>query len=216
MQSTSRIPDISQPASNQDTDSDPPLSQATASEPVFSHEKLSLDVFSELVESPDDFLGMLAYSLYKRHKIEWLQTHPQDDHQAFKKVACTPQQIGMYRSQAEQMAKNFIDVSLEQLGEEMRNTISEGEVMSRLNQMQPALADKIDNLKPGFLKSFGNHLLGGFASALVAILLFGFFTLYSKFQNDGGLEGWLKSDKQLAVSTQESPPPPALNLPAKK
>ena len=89
-------------------------------ESVFAQGTDSLDVFSQLVETPDDFLGMLAYSLYKRHKIEWLQAHPQDNHQAFKKVACTPQQIGMYRNQAEQMAKNFIDISLEELGEEMR------------------------------------------------------------------------------------------------
>lgn len=73
---------------------------------------MPFDVFNHLVEAPDDFLGLLAYSLYKRHKIEWVQAHPLDDHQSFKKVACTPQQIAMYKHQAEQMAKNFIDVSL--------------------------------------------------------------------------------------------------------
>lgn len=30
------------------------------------------DVFSKMVESPEDFLGLLSYALYKRHKIEWL------------------------------------------------------------------------------------------------------------------------------------------------
>ena len=39
---------------------------------VFAQSTDSLDVFSQLVETPDDFLGMLAYSLYKRHKIELL------------------------------------------------------------------------------------------------------------------------------------------------
>lgn len=121
-------------------------------ESVFAQGTDSLDVFRQLVETPDDFLGMLAYSLYKRHKIEWLQAHPQDNHQAFKKVACTPQQIGMYRSQAEQMAKNFIDITLEALGEEMRNTIMTNEVMTRMNQIEPNLSGKIDQLKPPFLQ----------------------------------------------------------------
>lgn len=176
----------------------------------------SLDVFRQLVETPDDFLGMLAYSLYKRHKIEWLQAHPQDNHQAFKKVACTPQQIGMYRSQAEQMAKNFIDITLEALGEEMRNTIMTNEVMTRMNQIEPNLSGKIDQLKPPFSKVIGNHFLGGICSAIVAVTLFGFFTLYSKFQKDGGLEGMFKGDDQPSISAQADAPPPAPTLSLKK
>ncbi|WP_459206352.1 hypothetical protein ACSMEV_18035 [Pseudomonas sp. MLB6B] len=71
-------------------------------------------------------MGLLAYSLYKRHEIEWIEAHPDDNHEAFKKVACTPQQLGMYRYQAEQMARNFIDVSLAQLEAEMRSSTMEG------------------------------------------------------------------------------------------
>lgn len=157
---------------------------------------------------------MLAYSLYKQHKIEWLQSHPQDDHQAFKKVACTSQQVEMYRNQAEQLAKNFIDVSLEALGEEMRQNILSGEIMTRINVMQPALSTQIEALKPTKTEATIGYFLGGIASAVVALLLFAVFNLYDKFQKDGGLEGvvrnWLSS-----VSTESPPQPPAPTLPPK-
>lgn len=143
---------------------------------------IQFDVFNELVASDDDFLGLLAYSLYKRHKIEWIRSHDgNDDHTAFKQIACTPQQVRMYRDQAELLAKNFIDVSLDQLGQEMRDTISNGVII-----------EKIESLKPGFWRSLGNHTLSGIASVAVALALFGLFTLYSSYQESGGLEGRLK------------------------
>lgn len=155
---------------------------------------IQLDVFNNLVESDDDFLGLLAYSLYKRHKIEWIRSHADDHHDAFKKVACTPQQISMYREHAEQLAKNFIDVSLDELGKEMKD------VMTR-----SVIIDKIESLKPGFWRSLGNHTLSGLASVAVALALFGLFTLYSNYQENGGLEGRIK---QMTDQAQ-----PSLNLP---
>lgn len=192
------------PASNQDTDSQQAPASALEQQPEFSPQPIPFDVFRELVESPDDFLGLLAYSLYKRHKIEWIQTHPDDDHEDFKKVACTPQQLSMYRYQSEHMAKNFIDVSLEQLGEEMRNSILEGEVMSRLEELETTVTSRVstlessvitrvDGLKLKFLKNFGNHMLSGLASVVVALIVFGTFSLYSLYQERGGLEGMFKS-----------------------
>lgn len=150
---------------------------------------MPFDVFNHLVEAPDDFLGLPAYSLYKRHKIEWVQAHPLDDHQSFKKVACTHQQIAMYKHQAEQMAKNFIDVSLEQLGVQMRDSITEDLLITRFDNLAPVIAKKIDELKSGTMKTLGNHLLGGFASVLVALSLFGVLTVYADYQKKDGLEG---------------------------
>ena len=46
--------------------------------------EIPFDVFRKLVESPDDFLGLLAYSLYKRHKIEWIEAHPDDNHECWR------------------------------------------------------------------------------------------------------------------------------------
>lgn len=151
------------------------------------------DVFRRLVENDDDFLGLIAYSLYKRHKIEWIRNHTGDNHDVFKQVACTARQVAMYRDQAEQFAKNFIDESLDQLGAQLRESITNDVIVSR-----------IESLKPGFWRSLGNHTLSGFASVAVALALFGLMTLYSSYQENGGLEGRIKqlnSPAQPAVTT---------------
>lgn len=171
--------------------------------------EIPFDVFRKLVESPDDFLGLLAYSLYKRHKIEWIEAHPDDNHEAFKKVACTPQQLGMYRYQAEQMAKSFIDVSLDQLEAEMRSSIMEGEVITKIQDLDNALhtkvstletivTTKVDGLNWKFWPAFGNHMLSGLASVIVALLIFGCFSLYNLYQQQGGLEGMAKQASNQA------------------
>ncbi|MBK5002338.1 hypothetical protein IAE37_004614 [Pseudomonas sp. S31] len=195
--------------------------QASESESVSLHSELPFDVFRKLVESPDDFLGLLAYSLYKRHKIEWIGTHPYDEHETFKKVACTPQQLGMYRYQAEQMAKGFIDVSLDQLEAEMRSSILEGEVIIKIQDLDKALHAKVatlektvttkaDALKWKFWPALGNHMLSGLASVIVALLIFGCFSLYNLYQQQGGLEGMAKQasilwDQQLPDSPAPLP-----------
>ncbi|NVZ30225.1 hypothetical protein HX881_32060 [Pseudomonas gingeri] len=142
---------------------------------------VQFDVFNSLVESDEDFLGLLAYSLYKRHKIEWIRSHASDNHDAFKQVACTPQQVSMCREHAEQLAKSFIDVSLEELGQEMKDAMTKSVII-----------EKIESLKPGFWRALGNHTLSGFASVAVALALFGLFTLYSNYQENGGLEGRIR------------------------
>ncbi|WP_459749348.1 hypothetical protein [Pseudomonas sp. 3A(2025)] len=142
---------------------------------------MQLDVFNQMVEDDNDFLGLIAYSLYKRHKIEWIRSHSSDNHDAFKQIACTAKQIGMYRDQAEQFAKNFIEESLDQLGAQMKESITNDVIVA-----------KIESLKPGFWRSLGNHTLSGFASVAVALALFGLMTLYSSYQETGGLEGRIK------------------------
>lgn len=157
-----------------------------------------LDVFNQIVEADEDFLGLLAYALYKRHKIEWIRTHPGIDRDSFKQVACTTQQVRMYRDQAEQLAKNFIDESLDQLGAEMKETIATGVIVS-----------KIESLKPGFWRSLGNHTLSGVASVAVALALFGLFTLYSSYLENGGLEGRIKELNTRAMPPSARPTPPS-------
>lgn len=73
-----------------DTDAQSPIA------PPLTH-SIQFNVFSKMVESDEDFLGLLAYSLYKRHKIEWIRDHDSSNHDPFKRIACTEQQVRMYR-----------------------------------------------------------------------------------------------------------------------
>ncbi|MBS9759840.1 MULTISPECIES: hypothetical protein [Pseudomonas] len=118
----------------------------------------------------------------------------------------------MYRNQAEQMAKNFIDVSLEQLGEEMRVMIQQEEVLACVRRLEPTLGGKIESLKQTWGGIIFNHFLGGLFSSLVAVGIFTFVSAYNKYQAEGGLEGKVKQQQEtVAGSSQNS----TSTLPAK-
>lgn len=148
------------------------------------------NVFDSMVQSDDDFLGLLSYSLYKRHKIEWLRADRKNSALEFKKVACTPAQMSMYRSKAENLSMGFIDLSMAELGEKMRTDIQKEELMVAISKCNPSLQSKL-----------GHHILGGLASAVVALILLGFYSLYANGQNVGGLEGAAKSLLKAPVAT---------------
>lgn len=148
------------------------------------------NVFDSMVQSDDDFLGLLSYSLYKRHKIEWLRADRKNSALEFKKVACTPAQMSMYRSKAENLSMGFIDLSMAELGEKMRTDIQKEELMVAISKCNPSLQSKL-----------GHHILGGLASAVVALMLLGFYSLYANGQNVGGLEGAAKSLLKAPVTT---------------
>lgn len=151
-----------------------------------------------MVESPEDFLGLLSYALYKRHKIEWLNAHPGEDQETFKKVACTPSQVDMYKNKAQMMAVSFVDVSMESLGGDMRNEIQKGEIIA-----------SIAALKPTRMAAFFDYMLSGVASVLVALLLYGAFALYSAYQNAGGIEKVASEAIQGASANAGTPSQPA-------
>jgi len=148
------------------------------------------NVFDSMVQSDDDFLGLLSYSLYKRHKIEWLRADRKNSALEFKKVACTPAQMSMYRSKAENLSMGFIDLSMAELGEKMRTDIQKEELMVAISKCNPRLPSK-----------HGHDILGGLASAVVALILLGFYSLYANGQNVGGLEGAAKSLLKAPVAT---------------
>jgi hypothetical protein len=152
------------------------------------------NVFDGMVLSDDDFLGLLSYSLYKRHKIEWLRADKSNSALEFKKVACTQAQMLMYRFKAEQLAKDLIDISMAELGEKMRAEIKNDELILGIAKCNPS-----------FLSKVGHHFLGGLASALVAISLLGFYSLYANSQNVGGLEGAAKALVTVPNTSRASP-----------
>lgn len=77
-------------------------------------------IYSVLVENEQDTLGIIAYSLYQRQKIEFIQAfkvkhdrEPKDEDLApFHDVSNSPTQLESYRNQASQLAQGFLDASL--------------------------------------------------------------------------------------------------------
>jgi hypothetical protein len=184
----------------------PTITPGTQADAGAGARSIQNDVFNNLVESNDDFLGLLSYSLYKRHKIEWMNAHPGEDFESFKRFACTATQVTMYKNEAEQMFKNIVDLTLEQYGNEMREGIQQSEMVASINRLNPTFSAKL-----------GNHLVGGVCSVLVALTFYGIFALYSAFQGGGGVEGgakkaiesYMEAGKPAGApsETPQAPPP---------
>ncbi|MEQ7920018.1 hypothetical protein ABQX22_12565 [Xanthomonas sp. WHRI 1810A] len=89
-------------------------------------------IYKELVADESDILGKLAYSLYKRQKIEYIQTfkekHGNDptdaDLMAFHDVSNNASQLDGYRNQAEQLALSFLETSLANEAKELEELYS--------------------------------------------------------------------------------------------
>lgn len=73
-------------------------------------------IFKELVRDENDLVGLIAYGLYKQHKIEFIESFksanpeqdPSDeDYKAFAMTSCTPSALRHYRDKAESLLQQI-------------------------------------------------------------------------------------------------------------
>lgn len=69
---------------------------------------------------------------------------------------------------------------------------------AKASTLETIVTSKVDGLKWKFWPAFGNHMLSGLASVIVALLIFGCFSLYNMYQQQGGLEGMAKQASNQA------------------
>lgn len=121
------------------------------------------DVFEKLVEDGTDLVGMVAYCVYKRQKVEWITAFrakhggvaPSDGHLAdeFGSFCSMPTQLQHYRAQAVQLIDSFLEVALEQ----------------KTLQMEAAIRDEGRRLVAN--KSFWKGVAESVVAGLVTLLL---------------------------------------------
>lgn len=73
-------------------------------------------IFRDLVRDENDLVGLIAYGLYKQHKIEFIESFksantgqdPTDeDYKAFAMTSCTPSSLKHYRDTAESLLQQI-------------------------------------------------------------------------------------------------------------
>jgi hypothetical protein len=126
-------------------------------------------IYKELVADESDILGKLAYSSYKRQKIEYTQAfiakHGEDpkdsDLTAFHDISNNASQLDVYRSQAAQLAVSFLETSLANEAKE-------------LEELYTAKANyEIRSFRPGFWSRVSQSVVGsGCFILLVGCLVF--------------------------------------------
>lgn len=132
-------------------------------------------IYKELVTSPDDAVGAIAYMLYKRDKIAFIEathvTHRRaptpDELKVFHNQTCNQLKIEAYRAHAEQLAEAFLNAGLkeriEQIEEEVRESV--------LNQSVQAITSELKARKG--IWAWVGDVVGNLGVNIATILVIG-------------------------------------------
>lgn len=145
-------------------------------------------IFSRLVEDKNDLVGLIAYGIYKQHKIEFIQSFKdendgqepsEDDYKSFAMASCTDASISQYRKTAEILLQqltltaareeinNFEDDMLRQYRAEIASAISAGKEEYISN-----LGAEVKKQLPSWWASFGASVAGAFVFAIFVYIGF--------------------------------------------
>lgn len=125
-------------------------------------------IYEKLVTSDEDVVGLIAYGIYKKHKIEFINKTKEvegrgpneSECDTFFKVSTTVSQLGKYKDQAETI-----------LAETVGNVASE-ELERCERQMLEDYRKEIRNSVPSNWTTFFIGLLSAFAFSVIASLFF--------------------------------------------
>ena len=132
-------------------------------------------VYSQLVTQEKDFLGMVAYAIYKNQKIEWVKdfrarNNNQDPSDAeldiFHNFANMPSQIKQYKDQALALIEEFNWQALENEIEQYRKDILQSAVIKAVT--------------PGWIKRIFEYGISSFVSSIITLALAFFIWLAAK------------------------------------
>lgn len=130
-------------------------------------------IYNSLVRDENDIAGIIAYSVYKRQKIEYINNFQKDKHQlpndedlkAFTDMSVAPSQLEFYQNEAAFLTEEFLT-----------NVLAE-DIKEREALFTTKVHAELSNIKP-------NHLLDiikGATGSLVFVLLTGvlYFAVWS-------------------------------------
>jgi hypothetical protein len=134
-------------------------------------------VYAKLVENKSDILGIIAYSLYKRQKIEYLsnikdvegRNATQEELKSFLSLTNSPIQLEFYKDQAAELGGIFVDEMLSEHIESMDRDFS-----SRVHA-------ELSGLKNNFWSGVAQSLVG----SVLFILFVGTIVFFSWSLNQG-------------------------------
>lgn len=83
-------------------------------------------IYERLTADPNDLQGALAYIIYKKHKVDFYKSHTgggpsQEEIESFHAIASLQTSLDLYRSQAEALVANFLNLALDEISERTAN-----------------------------------------------------------------------------------------------
>lgn len=166
-------------------------------------------IYEKLVESENDLIGHIAYSIYKSNKIEFIEKFKkghdgvaptEEDLRTFHDMSCTDSTISLYLMKAESLLQDFMGELWEDFHEEIENDCIKNQNLH--------LEKIIDPIKPKWWKQFGQSLLASLLGAfLFALLVATIAFIKSNNRSDDSVK-WSQEFEQMiedALSKRDIP-----------
>lgn len=188
------------------------------------HEYAYNYIFQDLVRDENDLIGAIAYSIYKRRKIEWLKTYkeehgiepPPEHMHVFNSTSL--QQMEGYKAQAHDVMDEFMKSAGAQMYDEISQELTE-EFNNNLNALDERIGNGVDKLmvkhhektqeilnshKHGWGRAIAEHVIAGIFTTLLtgAMLL-----LLSAYFDKEKLIVQIKKNVVTEETRQEKMPP---------
>lgn len=151
-------------------------------------------IYSKLVEDENDFFGIIAYSIYKRQKIEHLNKFKAEhgreatktDLEPFKEFASSEIQLEFYRTQANHLMNSFIEFSISEYAKDLESDFS--------NRVHQELA--------GVKNSFWTGVWQGVVASFLFVLLVG-LTIFFLWSYKQGFSNVIEQVFEVKITSEE-------------
>lgn len=128
-------------------------------------------IYEKLVESKNDIIGHIAYSIYKEDKIDYIKGKKQEldeisdeDLKPFHEISSSESSIESYRIKAEIFMQAFFENTFQEMKEDIESQTIENQT--------DILKDIITPLTPSFWTTLKNNVLAGLTiTAIIALLV---------------------------------------------
>jgi hypothetical protein len=119
-------------------------------------------IYAQLVESEKDFLGILAYSVYKRQKNEVIEKYRdqgetvlQTELDRFHDLCSSDTQLNYFKTEANALAQNFAEAALEEKLEDISSHYEE-RLKAEVRALKPKFSTGVwqSVMVPSYLSSF--------------------------------------------------------------
>jgi len=126
-------------------------------------------IYDKLVDNEDDIYGIIAYSVYKRHKINYIRdfkdrhedADPTDqDMIPFNEISNSPIQLEFYRSEASELTREFLE------------TVLSADLEEREAYFSNRVHEEISRIKPRHALDVFKGALGSLLFVLIVGLLY--------------------------------------------
>lgn len=157
---------------------------------------MAVHIYDQLVTGPNDFIGALAYSLYKQTKVEWVVNlkaangglePTAAESVMFHDFNVLPAQLQGYKDRATALAANFLSVATQQRLDELSGDTLQSALASKFDATHQAVATELASYRRelaakrgiyGWMAEVGAALVTNFLTiVLVALIAYG----YGKF-----------------------------------